>query len=71
MMVMTTNARMAPLNTTTLECLIAMMAAMKKVLSPNSETMMTESDATKPFVNPGSLAVAPVASVSLELVTLP
>lgn len=31
---------------------MAMMAAMKKVLSPISETMMTVSDDTKPWTNP-------------------
>ena len=31
-----------------LECLIAMMAAMKKVLSPISDTMITDIDAAKP-----------------------
>ena len=34
------------------ECLMAMMAAMKKVLSPISETMMTEKAATKAWKNP-------------------
>lgn len=33
-------------------CLMAMMAAMKKVLSPISETTMTVSDDTKPWTNP-------------------
>lgn len=31
---------------------MAMMAAMKKVLSPSSETMMTEIAATKACINP-------------------
>lgn len=31
---------------------MAMMAAMKKVLSPSSETMMTEIAATKAWINP-------------------
>ena len=40
-------APIAPANTVILGCRMAMMAAMKKVLSPNSETMMTDKDATK------------------------
>lgn len=36
---------------TYLECLMAMMAAMKKVLSPISDTMMTEMEAAKPWKN--------------------
>ena len=40
--VMTTRADMAAKNTTIREWVIAMMAAMKKVLSPNSEIIMTE-----------------------------
>ena len=40
--VMTMRADMAARNTTIRECVMAIMAAIKKVLSPNSETMMTE-----------------------------
>jgi hypothetical protein len=44
---MSAKADMAPKNTVSLECRIAMMAAMNHVLSPNSETMITDSDAIK------------------------
>lgn len=37
---------------TDLEYFIAMMAAMKNVLSPISETIMTENEATKAWKNP-------------------
>lgn len=39
-------AAMAPAKTVILGCLMAIMAAMKKVLSPNSETTITERAAT-------------------------
>ena len=56
-MVWTINAVIAPLNTISLACLIAIMAAIKNVLSPSSETMITDSEAMKPWVNPTSFAV--------------
>jgi hypothetical protein len=42
----TNMADMAAMKTVLLACLIAIMAAMKKVLSPNSDTIITEMDAT-------------------------
>ena len=45
------SANIAPVNTTNLECLIDMMAAIKNVLSPSSETMMTDKEATKAWMN--------------------
>lgn len=42
---MTASAPIAPANTVSLGCLIAIIAAMKNVLSPNSETTITDSDA--------------------------
>ena len=39
---------MDPANTINRECCIAKMAAIKKVLSPSSDTMITLSDATNP-----------------------
>ncbi len=39
---MSARADIAPANTVVLLCLMAMMAAMKNVLSPSSETTMTE-----------------------------
>ena len=42
----------APLNTTILECFMDRMAAIKKVLSPISDTMMTESAAMKACMKP-------------------
>ena len=38
---MTPSAKMAPAKTVARACLIAMIAAMKNVLSPNSETIIT------------------------------
>lgn len=49
---MRTRAEMAPKNTVSRECFIAMMAAMKNVLSPISDTMITDKDAKKPWMNP-------------------
>ena len=40
-------ANIAPVNTTNLACRIDIMAAIKNVLSPSSETMMTDNEATK------------------------
>lgn len=49
---MRTRAEMAPKNTVSRECFMAMMAAMKNVLSPISDTMITDKDAKKPWMNP-------------------
>lgn len=49
---MRAKAPMAPLNTASLGCFMAMIAAMKKVLSPNSETTITDSEATNACKNP-------------------
>lgn len=43
---MSARALIAPTKTVDLGCLIAIIAAIKKVLSPNSETNITDSDAT-------------------------
>lgn len=51
-MVMIPNANIAPVKTVTREYLIAMIAAIKKVLSPSSDTMMTDSEATKAWIKP-------------------
>lgn len=48
------SANMAPANTVSLGCRIAMIAAMKNVLSPSSETMITDSEARKACMNPKS-----------------
>jgi hypothetical protein len=52
--VMRASAPMAPANTVILGWRMAMMAAMKKVLSPNSDTMMTEREATNAWMKPTS-----------------
>ncbi len=44
-------ADMAAMKTVDLECLIAIMAAMKNVLSPNSDTIITETDAINAWTN--------------------
>ena len=44
------SAHMAPVKTTNLECLIDMMAAMKNVLSPSSDTIITDNAAIKPCI---------------------
>ena len=49
---MRARAEMAPRKTVSLLEVMAMMAAMKKVLSPNSETKITDSDSTKPCRKP-------------------
>ena len=41
-------AEMAPVNTRHLACCIARIAAMKNVLSPSSDTIMTQREATNP-----------------------
>ena len=45
-------APIAPRKTMNLECLIAIMAAIKKVLSPSSDTIMTDIDATNAWIKP-------------------
>lgn len=54
-MVITANALIAAKKTVSLLLVIAMMAAMKKVLSPISETIITDKDSTKPCKNPTCL----------------
>lgn len=49
---MTANADIAPANTVTLECRIAMIADIKNVLSPSSDTTITDRVATNACVNP-------------------
>ena len=44
-------ADIAARKTVARECLMAMIAAMKKVLSPNSETIITETDAMNACTN--------------------
>jgi len=44
--VINARALIAPDNTVSLGCFIAIIAAMKNVLSPNSDTMITDKDAT-------------------------
>lgn len=51
-MVINARALIAPDNTVSLGCFIAMMAAIKNVLSPNSDTMMTDKDATTAWRKP-------------------
>ena len=46
------NEAIAAMNTIRRECLMAMMAAMKNVLSPSSETRITDKDAIKEWRNP-------------------
>lgn len=64
--VISTKAEMAPRNTVSLECLIAIIAAMKNVLSPNSDTTMTDNDATNACIKPRSpeLSLSPRVFVS-------
>ncbi len=50
--VMSASADMAARKTVSLSQVMAMMAAMKKVLSPISETRMTDSASTKPWRKP-------------------
>ena len=55
---MTARAESAPRNTTTLECLIAIIAAIKNVLSPSSDTTITDREATKAWTKPTSNLVS-------------
>ena len=59
-MVMTARAEMAARNTVSLLLDMARMAAMKKVLSPSSDTRITDRDSTKPWRKP-------LCSVKLKL----
>lgn len=52
--VISPRASMAPASTVSRLYRMAIMAAMKKVLSPSSDTMMTEMEATKAWMNPRS-----------------
>ena len=52
--VMNISAPIAPANTMIREWRMDMMAVMKKVLSPSSETMMTENEATHAWMKPRS-----------------
>lgn len=64
-------ADIAPANTNNLEYFMAIMAAIKKVLSPISDTMITERDAIKACTNPNcNLLLAIVNSLfpSLDLI---
>ena len=45
-------AAIAPANTTIRECLIAIIADIKKVLSPNSDTTITDKVAINACINP-------------------
>lgn len=45
--VISARAVIAPMNTVNLGCFIAIIAAMKNVLSPNSDTTMTDKEAMK------------------------
>ena len=57
----------SPENIVSLPFLMAMRAAMKKVLSPNSDTKMAPRDATKPDVKPRPLLVGAAAGNDVEL----
>lgn len=63
--VMSARADIAPKKTVSLGCLIAIIAAIKKVLSPNSETTITDKDATKAWMNPRLLT--PLFGVTLSI----
>jgi len=47
-----------------------MMAAMKNVLSPSSETIITDKEAMKPWANPTSLVADVAATVFGKFVNL-
>lgn len=51
-MVIRARAAIAPVKTVSLGCLIAIIAAIKNVLSPSSDTIITESDAMNAWINP-------------------
>lgn len=50
--VINARANMAPANTVNRGCLIAIIAAMKKVLSPISDTRITDKAAAKAWIKP-------------------
>lgn len=50
--VMRASAPIAPIKTVSLGCLIAIIAAIKNVLSPISETTITDNDATNAWTKP-------------------
>ena len=56
----TARAAIAPINTVHLGCLIAMIAAIKKVLSPSSETKITLSVAMKPWTKLPDAPIYPI-----------
>ena len=72
-------ADMAARKTVYRECLIAIMAAMKKVLSPSSETMITDKEATNPckkvfsfscFQRPGPSLPDPASTSAIAVETI-
>ena len=54
---------MAPINTVSRECVMAIMAAIKKVLSPSSDTIITDSEAMKAWVKPAVGLAAPASFI--------
>lgn len=67
------NADIAPLNTIRRGCRIAIMAAMKNVLSPNSDTTITDKDAInacKKLKSVNDLLVFPFTLLSLSAVLI-
>lgn len=63
---MRARAPIAPANTVRRGCRIAIIAAMKKVLSPSSDTTMTDSEATKACRRPKS----PLGAFEVEAVDI-
>ena len=63
--VMNPRAEMAPLKTSSREYFMAIMAAMKNVLSPISDTMMTEIEAMKACMKPKEVVRGVVVSPSV------
>lgn len=60
------SALIAPIKTVNLGCFIAIIAAIKKVLSPNSETTMTDKEAINACIKPRlSLVCGEIASSGL------
>lgn len=64
-MVIKIKADMAPPKTVRRGYLIAIIAAIKKVLSPSSDTIITENEATKAGKNPTLVAAFPLASLEI------
>lgn len=54
------SAAIAPVKTIRRECRIARIAAMKKVLSPSSDTIMTDSDAINAWTKLASITASDV-----------